>query len=256
MMRRWAVLGVLLGVAAGVLFGAPASWLAWSLARATDNRVQMQAAAGTVWHGHAQLVLSDGAERASAVALPGLLAWQLDAGSSGLTIHLRSACCIDGALMVELAPSPGALQVRMGDAASRWPAGLLTGLGAPWNTVGLQGLLGLQTQGLSVEWSGGHWTWEGAARIDATGMSSRLSTLQPLGDYRLRLDAPVKGGTPAIALETLSGSLLLSGTGQWSGSQWRFRGEARAEPPSEEALSNLLNIMGRRDGLRSVISLG
>lgn len=256
MMRRWALLGVLLGVAAGVLFGAPASWLAWSLARATDNRVQLQAANGTVWHGHAQLVLSDGAERASAVALPGLLAWRLAAGSGGVTIRLRSACCIDGVLAVELAPSYAALQVRMGDGASRWPAGLLAGLGAPWNTVGLQGLLGLQTQSLSVAWSGGRWTWEGTARIEATGISSRLSTLQPLGDYRLRFDAPVKDGAPAIALETLSGSLLLSGTGQWSGSQWRFRGEARAEPQAEEALGNLLNILGRREGLRSVISLG
>jgi len=35
-----------------------------------------------------------------------------------------------------------------------------------------------------------------------------------------------------------------------------FRGEARADPLEEAALSNLLNIIGRRDGARSVISIG
>jgi general secretion pathway protein N len=36
----------------------------------------------------------------------------------------------------------------------------------------------------------------------------------------------------------------------------RFRGEARASANEEAALSNLLNIIGRRDGARSVISIG
>ena len=35
-----------------------------------------------------------------------------------------------------------------------------------------------------------------------------------------------------------------------------FRGEARAIAVEEAALSNLLNIIGRRDGARSVISIG
>jgi general secretion pathway protein N len=36
----------------------------------------------------------------------------------------------------------------------------------------------------------------------------------------------------------------------------RFRGEARANEGDESALTNLLNIIGRRDGARSVISIG
>ncbi|MGE4050638.1 MAG: type II secretion system protein N, partial [Piscinibacter sp.] len=36
----------------------------------------------------------------------------------------------------------------------------------------------------------------------------------------------------------------------------RFRGEARAAPGEEAPLANLLNIIGRRDGARSVISIG
>ena len=49
-----------------------------------------------------------------------------------------------------------------------------------------------------------------------------------------------------------------SGTvcGQWVGQRLRFAGEASATPEREGALSNLLNIIGRRNGARSLITLG
>jgi general secretion pathway protein N len=50
--------------------------------------------------------------------------------------------------------------------------------------------------------------------------------------------------------------LLLSGSGQWNGSRWRFNGEASAAPGFEAALSNFLDILGRRVGPRSIITLG
>jgi general secretion pathway protein N len=36
----------------------------------------------------------------------------------------------------------------------------------------------------------------------------------------------------------------------------RFSGVASAQPERVEALSNLLNIVGRRDGARSIITVG
>ena len=40
------------------------------------------------------------------------------------------------------------------------------------------------------------------------------------------------------------------------GSRLRFTGEASAAPEREAALSNLLNIIGRRNGARSIITIG
>ena len=94
---------------------------------------------------------------------------------------------------------------------------------------------------------------EGRVQVDATQMSSRLSTIAPMGSYRLTLEG---GATSRIALATLEGSLQLSGQGQWVGQRLRFDGEASAAPDRVEALSNLLNILGRRDGVRSIIKLG
>jgi general secretion pathway protein N len=84
-------------------------------------------------------------------------------------------------------------------------------------------------------------------------MSSRLSTLRPMGSYRLVVQG---GDVPTLTLSTLEGALQLSGTGQWVGQRLRFTGEATATPEREAALSNLLNIIGRRSGARSIITVG
>ena len=74
-----------------------------------------------------------------------------------------------------------------------------------------------------------------------------------MGSYRLTL----QGGSPArLVLATLEGSLQLSGQGQWVGQTLRFKGEASAAPDRQDALSNLLNILGRREGTRTLINLG
>ena len=59
-----------------------------------------------------------------------------------------------------------------------------------------------------------------------------------------------------MQLSTLDGALLLSGQGSWSASGFRLRGEASAAEADQAALNNLLNIIGRRDGARSIISIG
>ena len=56
------------------------------------------------------------------------------------------------------------------------------------------------------------------------------------------------------------GALLLDGSGEWSGpdasARLRFSGTAAAAPGAEAALGGLLNIIGRRQGALSVISIG
>ena len=139
------------------------------------------------------------------------------------------------------------------DTPSQWPAALLAGLGTPWNTLQIEGDLQLSTQGLSVEWAEGRLAIAGRAELQAQRLSSRLSTLRPMGSYRITL---LGGATPTLQLQTLEGSLQLSGNGQWVGSRFRFNGEASAAPEREAALSNLLNIIGRRSGARSIITIG
>jgi general secretion pathway protein N len=139
------------------------------------------------------------------------------------------------------------------DGLSTWPAELLSGLGTPWNTLQPQGSLKLSTQALTMEWAQGRLTLSGEAQLQASAMSSSLSTLKPMGSYLITIQG---GPTTTLKLQTLSGSLQMSGSGRWVDSRLHFQGEASAAPEHLEALSNLLNILGRREGARSIIQVG
>ncbi len=251
--RAWAVAGALLGSLVTLVLAAPAHWLAAGLESATAGQLQLREARGTIWTGSARLVLSGGAGSRDALALPSRVQWQLRPDWRGARIQLATDCCTPQPLQARILLHWQGVEARVQDQQSQWPAALLTGLGTPWNTAQLQGQLQLRTQGLQVQWLAGRLRSEGQLQLDALGVSSRLSTLRPMGSYRLVFDG---GDAPRVTLSTLEGHLQLSGSGQWVGQRLRFSGEASASPEREAALANFLNIIGRRSGARSIISLG
>lgn len=236
-----------------LLLFAPARWLALVLEQTTDGRVQLINSKGSVWDGSAQLVLMGGAGSQDALALPGRLRWQIQPQLGQLVANLQASCCTSQPLHLELQPRWGGVSLLVADSQSSWPARLLIGLGAPWNTIQPSGPLILATKTLRLDWLEGRLAISGQVQMDANDLSSRLSSLRPLGSYRMTLKSDAE---TRLDLETLSGSLLLSGHGNWQGSRLHFEGQAQAAPGKEEVLSNLLNIIGRRNGAQSIITLG
>ncbi|WP_233259290.1 type II secretion system protein N [Ramlibacter sp. WS9] len=249
----WAFAGIAIGLLLACLLFAPARWLAGPLERASSGRLLLADARGTVWRGSAQLTLSGGAGSTDSAALPTRVDWKLRPRWDGLLAQVESACCTTAPVELRVLPRWGGAHVRVANAETEWPAALLAGLGTPWNTLQFDGQLRLATEGLSVEWVQGRLSIAGRAELTAQRLSSRLSTLRPMGSYRITV---LGGATPTLQLATLEGSLQLDGTGQWVGSRLRFAGTASAAPESEGALSNLLNIIGRRTGPRSIITIG
>lgn len=250
----WALAGALAGVLPAVVLFAPAHWLAQGLSSATGGQVQLLQARGTVWTGSAQLVLTGGSASQDRAALPGRLDWRIRPAFGGLHAQIHADCCTPGKpLQLQASAGLSGARVTVIDGESQWPASVLTGLGTPWNTLQPQGQLVLQTRGLAARWSAGRMALAGQAQLDARAMSSRLSTLRPMGSYRLAVQG---GEVPTLTLSTLDGHLQLSGSGQWVGQRLRFAGEASATPEREAALANLLNIIGRRNGARSIITVG
>lgn len=249
----WAAIGALVGTLASFALFAPARWLASGVESATRGHLRLADARGTVWSGSAQMVLTGGTGSADALALPQRVNWQVSPRWNGAVAQLRAECCMAQPIPLRARVGFGTQALEIGDGSSRWPAALLAGLGTPWNTVQPQGDLVLSTQGLSVEWVEGRLALAGRAELVAHDVSSRLSTLRPMGSYRIILQG---GPAPTLRLDTLDGSLRLAGSGQWVGSRLRFNGEATAAPEREAALSNLLNIIGRRSGARSIITIG
>ena len=257
---RWAIAGCLVGALLAAIAFAPAAWLARAVASATQQRLLLADARGTVWSGSAVAVLTGGEGSRDASALPGRLSWSLRPRGLGLELRLEQACCLNGQVAVQVRPGFGRVEFALAPSSGwvgQWPTAFLGGLGTPWNTMQLGGTVRLASPGLRIESVQGRWVVDGRADLDLLGVSSRLTTLESLGSYRMSLSGDASNpGISLLTLTTQEGALMLSGNGTWGPSGVRFRGEARAAAAEEAALNNLLNIIGRRSGARSVISIG
>lgn len=258
---KWAVAGAILGLLIALIAFAPAAWLANGVASATDGRLLLSAARGTIWSGSALPVLTAGPGSRDASTLPSRLEWTLGLEGLGFELRLRQLCCTNGTIALQIKPGFGSMQVRLVPPPGGWvaqaPSAWLGGLGTPWNTLQLGGTVRLLSPGFTLESAQGRWRMNGRADVELAGASSRLSALDSLGSYRLSLTSdPASPGTSLLNLTTTEGALQLTGTGTWNPAGVRFRGEASAAEANQGALNNLLNIIGRRSGARSVISIG
>ena len=252
--RRWALAGLLFGAAVAVVTWAPAHWLAGAVQTWSQSQVHLDQPRGTVWNGTAQLALAGGSGSSDTVALPGFVTWRIRPAWGGVSIDLNASCCTAQPLKMTARMSGfSGVHVDLSDHQSNWPTSLLVGLGTPWNTLQLQGQLAVRSQGLALDLSRDRLALAGQMQVDALQVSSRLTTLKPMGSYRVTVQG---GSAPTVQLQTLEGSLALTGNGQWVGSRLRFEGAATAQADRIEALSNLLNIIGRRNGASSIIKIG
>lgn len=256
---RFGIWGAIVGGLAGLVAFAPAAWLAQAVSSGSGDRVLLADARGTVWNGSAVVVLTGGPGSRDASSLPGRMEWTLGLKGAGLQLTANHACCLFGPTAIQVQPGLGRLTLVTPNAPGgigQWPAAWLSGLGTPWNTLQLGGSMRLSSPGARIEYVQGRWRLDGQATLDLTGISSRISTLDELGSYRMVLSGNAASGNTTLQLSTTAGALQVSGQGQWAGAAMRFRGEAVAAEGAESALNNLLNIIGRRQGARSVISIG
>jgi general secretion pathway protein N len=229
---------VAISVALTIVVRAPAAWVGdWLEAR---SKVRLIDARGTVWAGSALVGFSDGRET---TVVPGRVEWQV-AALSPIRVSLAHPW-LAGPLQLSL----GGEAIGFARGAARVPAGVLASTGAPFNTIKPGGVLELAwTQG---EIRGTALT--GELQIDWRDAQSALSTVVPLGSYRLRITGA--GKPPALELVTLRGPLEMQGTGTMSGSRIRFSGVAGAEPAMRPALNGLLGVLGMRAGDKVLLAI-
>jgi len=241
-MTRAFALALLLGLAAVVTIAlrAPAAWLGdWLEAR---SKLRLIDARGTVWQGSALLGISNGRET---TLLPGRIEWRIDAlAATRIAGHVSHPWLAAPATL-----SLGAQGLAFARGSARLPAGVLAGAGAPFNTLRPGGVL-------ELAWSDGEIRGSaltGELQIDWRDAQSALSTIAPLGSYRLRVSG--SGGAPALELQTLSGPLQMRGSGNINGSRIKFSGIATAEPAMQPALNGLLGVLGMRSGDKVLLAI-
>lgn len=253
--RRWAWWGAVLGALLGVVMYAPACWLAQGIVVLSHGRVLLAESQGTVWNGDAVVVLTGGPGSRDARSLPGRLSWTLRPSGLGLKVSLQQDCCVPQAWLLDVRVGLNKVRVSSPGLAGHWPAAWLTGLGTPWNTLELGGVMRVSSQAVAVEWAAGHLLMDGQVHLALDDVSSRVTPLDRLGSYRLEVMGNHQDSV-GLQLSTVDGALQLSGQGRVGLEGVRFTGEARANESERGALDNFLNLVGRRMGDRSVISIG
>jgi len=235
-------LAAVFAVALTVAVRAPAAWVGdWLQAQ---GRLRLIDARGTVWSGSALLGLSDGRQ---VMLVPGRLSWKI--GLAAIASGRVTADLSHPALSAPLAVSLAAKSIALNAGQAELPAALLVALGAPFNTVRPGGALGLRWT--DVEFKGG--VLAGNVQIDWREAQSALSTVAPLGSYRLQVTGA--GDTARLQLDTLRGPLRLQGSGTVKGGRVSFKGLASADPEMRPALIGLIGVLGSRVGDQAVLAI-
>jgi general secretion pathway protein N len=240
----WLVSGGL-AIAVTLLVLAPAAWVAPYVAQATQGRARLIDADGSLWNGSAALALTPGADPDGATVLPGRLEWHTAFWPlliGRLDVRVRQTEAMPDAITLEA----GLRQGRLSAGSARLPASLLTGLGAPFNTLDLQA-------DVRVQWNDWRWFGQqgfGHLNVTVADATSRVSTVRPLGTYQAEIEA--QGARMALTLSTQKGPLMLTGHGGFGAGGSSFTGRASAAPEARENLAGLLNLIGRQLGDGSV----
>ena len=253
-MRRvviWLLAGILT-IGGTVLAFFPAAKLAQPLEAVTQGRLTLLDAAGTIWRGSAILAAAPRANEAAAALFPGRFSWKL----SPLVLLGRVNLQLENPVVLAqpVALKGGLSEWRLDAGVLALPVDGLTALGAPFNTLDLRGKMRLSWQPLQLVRQGGAGGVNGLMQLEMDGMASRLYPLKSLGSYRMNADW--RGQEALLTLETVQGPLLLSGEGRINNGHFRFSGKAEAEAGQDEALANLLNLLGRRRNVNGKTVIG
>lgn len=240
-MNRWQLGGIALGAyALGLVAMAPANLVDFALQQATEGKLRLAEARGTLWAGGGQLEARDWLER---TAVARSIAWRVQPLYI-LRGQLRSEIILDQAAKpfpVTLSPS----QIEVADADISLPAAALGLVEPKLAPLKLTGDVLLHVTRLAL----GRDAIQGDATVQWRGAGSSFTRVSPLGDYELRFEG--EGTTVRASLRTLQGPLQLDGKGSWtSGSKPSFLGAARIPPEQRQQLAPLMRMIAvdRGDG--------
>lgn len=203
---RWRPLAVGLGAyLIGLAATAPATLVDAGLQRASDGKLRLAEAQGTLWSGAGQIEIRAADGR---VGIAKSIAWRF------LPLFL-----LRGQLVCEIALDQASrnFPVKLSFTGLEFanvdidlPA-MALGLAMPkLAALSLSGDVSLHVDQLLIVRNGAH----GNAILQWHGAGSALTTVAPLGDYELRVE--FEGTSTRAALHTLQGPLQLDGKGAWS----------------------------------------
>lgn len=242
-MKKRGLLYVIFGLIFYLLFliiELPAAWFAWGLNRYTQGIVRLDPVAGSLWGGEGKLVIH------YPQAVPhdfGQTAWSINplwllAGRVQVSLRTNIP---DKQIVATLRLTGSSVILKDVDAVVT--AAFIAQLYSPMSLISPQGKIRLNTSELVLD----RGNIQGTALLEWMGAGSSLSTVQPLGNYRLEITGA--GESANFKLSTQQGILQLKGNGEWrqADKHIKFTGEANAQSHEKE-LEALLQMIGNNVG--------
>ncbi|MEX2239373.1 MAG: type II secretion system protein N [Burkholderiales bacterium] len=238
-MTHWGAPAFGLAVYAAALVAlAPATLIDARLQAASEGRLRLAEARGSLWSGAGWIEVRDAQGKAGVARR---LTWRV------LPVSLlRARLLAEVEFDRDAKPFPVAIsfsRIDIADAGVSVPAAVL-GLGVPrLAALRLTGEVRVKVPRLSFERGQMH----GDATLQWRAAGSALTPISPLGDYEVRF----KAAGPAVhaALRTLEGPLQLEGKGTWTnGAPPSFLVTARVPAQHREQLAPLLGLIAVERG--------
>ena len=236
---KFALLGAVLYLLF-VVSVAPATWLAWGVARASRGVVTLSEPVGSVWNGQGGLVIHSGITPPQSL---GRVDWEINpawlfAARLQARVHVTGP---DG----DLSGSAGVsydrvhLQNIKGSASPR----LVAVVYSPVSLFEPSGQFQVTSESLQIAASG----ITGTLQLTWQDAGFNLSDVNPLGDYRLH--AQGAGNILQLKIETLKGALTINGQGEVNlgNKQFQFAGTAMPQTRATE-LEPVLRMLGSDTG--------
>ena len=219
-----------------LLVTAPATLLAKIVETASNGQFVLANASGTLWQGSATPAIR---QRAGSFFALEKLHWDI-AVLPLFTGKLVSQFRWDNVEQIQpMAVTLSFSQVELRDVVLPLSAGIMGELTPLLQPIQLSGQMYIRSEKFTLTRQG----MNGNAVAEWSNAGSVLSTVKPLGNYRINLAG--LGERLEITLLTTSGVLLLEGTGSFSASQGlRFQGSARASADSKGSIDELLSNFG------------
>ncbi len=251
--RLFTALLIALLIGGTVVYFAPATWLAHGVAHITNGRVLLTEAQGSVFEGSAGVALATSSTTSSAYPFPSTINWRLDWLSlltGKIQLHVDSAIFTHTLNIESNGFFSNTFKVNANQISI--PIAVLSGLGAPFNTLQLQGQMSLRFDDTVINSEG----VRSHAVLQLNGLRSRLSSVSSLGNYLIQIEStPAPAADTRFTLTTPTGPLFMNATGGIQNGRVHLNGEAYADPAQEAALSGLLGLLGRRQGNKIILAL-
>jgi general secretion pathway protein N len=228
---------------------APATWLAWGVARGSRGVVNLNAPTGGLWQGSAALVIHDAASPPRGL---GQLSWNVQAGWLLLGRAQVELRLVGSSIDMHGLVSATYNSLYLDDVSADIGASYASALYPPAALFSPEGRVTLRAPAVRIQQG----SVTGRVELTWLDAAASLTSGKVLGDYRLTLDG--QGQSVPVKIDTLKGKLKLDGQGVWQPGTGHIQLSGNAAPQEQPSdMDGLLQLLGPDlGGGRRVWSIG